>query len=149
MPVRSKRPCKKFGCKNLAEYPHRYCKEHLELEEKENAERNDYYDKNIRDKKRNEFYHSKEWIKLRAYTLSKYKGLDLYEYYVNNKLEYASTIHHVEEVKDNWSRRLDITNLIPVSERTHNTIHALYNKDKLKTQELLFNLIRKWREEIG
>lgn len=149
MAIRSKKPCKKFGCSNLTEYPHRFCINHLDLEEKENAERNNYYDKNIRDKKCNEFYHSKQWINLREYILNKYKGLDLFEYYLNNNIEYASTIHHIEEVKENWDKRLDVTNLIPVSERSHNTIHSLYNKDKLKTQKLLLNLIQKWNDEIG
>ncbi len=148
MPIRSKKPCKKIGCSGLATYPNKYCSMHLEIEKQEIAKRNSFYDRNIRDKECDEFYHSDDWIKSREYILKKYKGLDLYVYFILNEIVYADTVHHIEELKENWNRRLDINNLIPMSNPTHKKIHAMYKKDKAKTQNLLFKLIERWRKEM-
>lgn len=152
MPIRSKKPCMKMGCKNLAEYPHRYCNEHMDLEERENGERNREYDVNIRhkrDKQYTSFYHSKEWEKLRAYVLVVYNYIDLYAYYVDKNMVVATTSHHIEEIKENWDKRLDFDNQFPVSESSHNKIHALYDKDKEGTQKMLRNIILKFEKQIS
>lgn len=148
MPVRSKKPCKKIGCPNLVIYPHRYCDMHIDLEEKENEERNKLYDTHIRhkrDKQYSEFYHSKEWEKLREYVLVSYNYIDLYAYYIDKQIVTATTSHHIEELKENWNKRLDFENQFPVSESSHNRIHALYKKDKKKTQELLKSILEKFK----
>ena len=108
------------------------------------------YDK-TRDKYKVNFYHSKEWLHTVELVKNKYKQLDIYEYYINNAIVYGNISHHIEELTDNKARRLDITNLIYLTTENHNKIHALYNKSKeskIATQQLLFNLINKWNEEM-
>lgn len=126
----------------------KYCNECNIKVEQSKRDSNKHYDKHIRNKRSTEFYHSKEWINLRVFVLDKYKGIDLYAYYIENEIKVADTVHHIEEIKDNWSRRLDISNLMPVSSSSHNTIDALYKRDKARTQKMLFGLLNRWREEM-
>ena len=85
-------------------------------------------------------YRNKKLCKLQA------NGLDMYELEVNGKIVKGTLSHHIEELEDNKDRALDITNLIWVSEKTHNYIHSVYNKskeDKNKLKALLFKIINK------
>lgn len=147
MARRKKKPCKQFTCPNLVEFPNKYCDTHSYLEKNEAYDRNNYYDNNLRNKRNDEFYHSGPWIETREYILRKYKGLDLYAFFIEKKILYADTVHHIEELNENWSKRLDIDNLIPLSNSTHNVIHAMYKKDKSRTQKLLLSLLEKWTNE--
>lgn len=147
MASRKKKPCKKFRCPNLVEHPKKYCGNHSHLEEQEIFDRNNYYDNFIRNKMNNIFYHSKEWIATREYILKKYKGLDLYAFFIEKKIITATTVHHIEELNENWDRRLDVENLIPLSSSNHNKIHGMYEKDKEAAQKLLFDLLKRWKDE--
>ena len=108
------------------------------------------------DKRRNSyskaFYQSKEWHNTLEKIKIKYKCLDIYEYYINGTIIYGDIGHHIEELRDNKNRRLDIRNIIYLTIENHNKIHALYNKStesKIEVQKLLFNLVNKWNEEMG
>ena len=107
------------------------------------ARYNKQYDKHRRDQKAERFYNSREWSSIRQYVLAKHKGLDLYQLHVNGKIVPANTVHHIEEFRENPSRALDVNNLIPLDAGTHAHIHKLYEKEKKKTQELLFSLVSK------
>lgn len=104
------------------------------------------YDRYKRDKESQSFYESKEWRKLSKIIKANYHGLDVYQLMINKRFVPADTVHHIEEIKDNPSRKLDPSNLIPVSKGTHKVIHEAYKKDKAGTQKLLFKLIQ---EPIG
>lgn len=108
-----------------------------------------HYDSNYRDKKAAAFYNSTEWEKIREYIIAKYKGLDLYAYFIDKELVQADTVHHIEELRDNWDRRLDITNLFPLSNSNHSKIHKMYIKNKQGTQQLLLNILKKWEKEFA
>ena len=136
-------------CGKIIDYSQRYCKECQEKHAQDKVQRYKHYDKNIRDKDTTAFYNSPEWEKVRAEVLRKYKGLDLWEYYINKKIVYADTAHHVIELKEDWSRRLDINNLFPLTQGNHSMIHKLYKKDKQGTQKLLLELIKRWEKEYG
>ncbi len=136
-------------CGKIIDYSQQCCDECKVKYEQYKAQRYKHYDKNIRSKDTTAFYNSTEWEKARAEALRKYKGLDLWEYYINKKIVYADTAHHIIELKDDWSRRLDISNLFPLSSSNHSMIHKLYKKDKQGTQKLLFELIKRWEEEYG
>jgi len=141
-----KKLCK---CGKIIDYNLKRCK-HCERQfKKERAEYNKHYDKHIRDRQTAAFYKSPEWIRTREYVLRKYKGLDLYAFFIEKKIVYADTVHHIEELKENWNRRLDINNLFPLSSSNHNRIHELYKKDKKGTQKLLFSLLERWHKEYG
>lgn len=151
MAQRSLRPCKQRWCKNLTRDITGYCLDHIHISEEKKAQRQKHYDRytrNNKDKRYTAFYHGKEWGSLREYLLTLYNGIDIYAYYVDNKIVVANTIHHIEEIKDNWDKRLDVDNLFPLSDVTHNKIHSLYSKDKKGTQRLLVELLERFMKQF-
>ncbi|NFC89502.1 HNH endonuclease, partial [Clostridium botulinum] len=61
-------------------------------------------------------------------------------------------IHHIIELKEDWDKRLDIDNLIPLSDKVHKIVHRTYDrsdKDKKEMQELLRELKRKYQKEFS
>ena len=108
--------------------------------------RHKVYDREYRNKDNAEFYHSKAWKQLTKLCKLKANGLDLYELEVNGKIVKGTLSHHIDELEEARDRALDITNLIWVSEKTHNYIHSVYNRskeDKNKLKALLFKIINK------
>ena len=108
--------------------------------------RHKVYDREYRKKDNAEFYNSKAWKQLTKLCKLQANGLDMYELEVNNRIIKGTLSHHIEELEEDINRALDITNLIWVSEKTHNYIHSVYNKrkeDKNKLKALLFKIINK------
>ena len=105
------------------------------------------YKKYRKDTREDKFYSSREWTKTRDIAKAKYNGIDIYSYYVLKRVEHGQTIHHIEEIKDNWDRRLDIDNLIYLTESNHQLIHKMYKENKKDTMNLLFSLIKRWESE--
>ena len=135
-------------CGKIIDYSNRYCDDCAKKNEEYKAQRYKYYDNNIRDKQSTAFYNSIEWEATRTDVLRTYKGLDLYEYYINKKIVYADTVHHIVELKEDWNRRLDLSNLFPLTSSNHSMIHKMYKKDKQGTQKLLFELLKRWENEF-
>lgn len=106
------------------------------------------YDEKKRDKKAHAFYLSSEWQTLRDVILKRYAGIDLYLYYTTGVIEKANTVHHIIEVNEDSGRKLDDSNLFPVTQKTHEKIHRMYQKDKKATQNLLFSLLNRWQEDM-
>lgn len=141
-----KKLCAYGGCHEIISGAEKYCEEHKKLYEQLKSEHNQRYDKNIRhkrDKRYTEFYHSKEWETLRDFVIRTYKGLDLFAYFIENRIVPADTAHHITELKEDWDLRLAIDNIIPVSDASHKKIHTLYRQDKEGTQKLLKGLLKK------
>lgn len=66
---------------------------------------------------------------------------------VNNRYVVGTLSHHIEELKDNKKRGLDINNLIWISDKTHNHIHSEYDKSvesKKDMQNKLFDILNKY-----
>lgn len=143
-----KKICNFNGCNNIIPYTERYCVEHKKDVEEIKKEKHKHYDKYRKDDKEWKFYKSKEWLKLREVILSKYQYVDLFAYYVENRLIQANTSHHIIEIKEDWNKRLDIYNQFPCSDGTHSKLHKMYKKDKKGTQELLYSLLDKWNKEM-
>jgi len=104
------------------------------------------------DDKEQAFYSSNDFQIIKEKVKTRLNGLDIYSYYVNGAIEYGQTVHHVETIKDNWSRRLDMDNLIYLTESNHQMIHKLYDKDitsKIDTMMLLNNLIERFLKEFN
>lgn len=143
-----KKICHYSGCNNIISYSEKYCEEHKikTIEDKQNKNR--HYDKKFRDKKSTEFYHSSEWIITSNTLLNTFNRLDIFAYYIQNKIVQANTSHHIIEIKDDWDNRLNLLNLFPVSKNSHSLIHKLYEKDKKGTQELLYKLIDRYNKEF-
>ncbi len=143
---------KTCACGKLIDYALPYCEECQAIRTQERVDRHRHYDKHVRNKDAADFYNSGEWEAVRSEVMRKYKGMDLYEYYVNKQIIYADTAHHVVELTEDWSRRFDISNLIPLSQKmqgNHSMMHKLYERDKKGTQRLLFSLITRWEQEFG
>lgn len=110
------------------------------------------YNERRRNKKAAAFYVSSEWRGVRASILRKYDGIDPYALYVQRRVVPADMVHHIVELDEDWSKRLEVTNLIPLSNANHGVISALYKRDeatKKETQKLLREVARRYAEEVG
>ena len=96
---------------------------------------------------------SNEWRTTRDIILKVYDYIDIYSYYMQQEIVTADMVHHIIELDEDWSRRIDMTNLLPLSNQNHGIISALYEKDeatKRQTQQLLFGLIAShWKDAGG
>lgn len=71
------------------------------------------------------FYTSKKWRNFRFLVFDKY-GINCVKCRINfptNLERPATTVHHIVEVRDNWEKRFDIDNVIPICEACHNIEH--------------------------
>jgi|SRR5699024_9662790 len=93
-----------------------YCKEH-QKEQQKKFNRN--YDKK-RDPKITAFYKSRQWERFRRTVLAEYHYLCQYKDCNNT----ANIVHHIVEVKEDWSKRFERSNCIPVCHSCHEKIHG-------------------------
>ncbi len=123
--------------------------------EERNQSRHVVYNNTRRDQRAAEFYVSKEWRVIRPVIMSIYDYIDIYALYEMGELitlKESDPIHHIIELEEDWERRLDPLNLIPLSSSTHNTITALYKKDKATmkaTQARIRQVIERHFREAG
>lgn len=90
------------------------------------------------------FYKTNKWKKLSNFVRDKYKGLDLYELKINNKIVKSKVVHHIIPIKDDPTKKWDLENLIPVSLKTHRFLENLYNTEKKeKIQKNLLELVKR------
>lgn len=104
------------------------------------------YDRFSRDKRSAAFYHSQEWIRLSERVRIDY-GCDVYEYMTTGRIVRPDAVHHIIPLKDDWSRRLDRSNLIPLSAGNHDMIEHEYKKNKIETQKKLFEMLENFNRE--
>lgn len=107
-------------CKNKYEYGTQ-CSCYAERRKKANKD----YDTTVRRSDINyiydAFYHSKDWERLRDYIKIKYNGCCLHCLLRSNQIVTDRIlIHHIIAIKDDWSKRLDERNLIPLCLDCHN-----------------------------
>nr|WP_243125875.1 MULTISPECIES: HNH endonuclease [Clostridia] len=65
------------------------------------------------------------------------------------RIELADTVHHIIPLRDNWSIRNDITNLMSLNHDTHSMIEQMYRKDKNGTQRILQDMLSEYRAGRG
>lgn len=147
--------CSHRGCRKILKDSVRFCDYHqakFEAEEKERYK--EYQNRRLKDKekkKHQQFYNSDNWKRVRDVAIGDYLGIDIYEYYTTGRIVSGEMVHHIIELNEDWNCRLDIGNLIYLTERNHRNIHAIYdksNKDKRIMQDKLFNLIYKFNKEF-
>lgn len=110
------KPCKEFGCRELTRES--YCKNH-----RENAqETNRYYNKYARDQAIDSFYKSRAWQRVRSLAYERDNGL-CQRCKSNGQLVRGDVVHHIIEVKDDWSLRLVLSNLETLCHSCHNREH--------------------------
>ena len=124
---------KKFcRCGKLINYTDKRCPECQEiynrfLETKANKERYKKYQNNRTDYREQNFYKSKEWKALRQRVKARANGLCelcLKE----GRISYYKDIHHIIPIKEDWNKRLDISNLICVCRDCHKKLHKELKK---------------------
>jgi 5-methylcytosine-specific restriction protein A len=79
--------------------------------------------RNKRDKKYKDFYHSTEWIKTRMVVLIRDNGL-CQHCLKKEHITKADMVHHIVEVKVDWNKRLELSNLISLCNSCHNKVHG-------------------------
>jgi 5-methylcytosine-specific restriction protein A len=121
MPQKPKKPCAKPGCPNLT--TGRYCEEHWAEEKKERAESNRYYDQHRRDKRAEAFYKSRAWVAARRRVLIRDNYL-CQECLRQGYIIRADTVHHKIGLKEDWSKRLQLDNLVSLCAKCHNQLHG-------------------------
>lgn len=117
MAHKSKRPCAIISCNNLTTKA--YCDQH-------DFNQRGVYDKNYnqyqRDKQTDSFYKSRGWQRLRRLAFERDKGL-CQRCLKQEILKRADVVHHIVEVKEDWNKRLELSNLESLCHRCHNAIH--------------------------
>jgi len=121
MPVKPKRPCSYPGCPALTDK--RYCEEHQIEGKKRKAEVNRFYDQHSRDKRAEAFYKSKAWEATRLRVLNRDNYL-CQECLKQRRITRVDNVHHKVELKEDWSKRLQLDNLVSLCAECHNKIHA-------------------------
>ena len=113
------------------------------------TESNRLYDKYQRDRRSTAFYNSAEWERVRLRVLNMDR-LDVYLYMTQDKVVPADTVHHITPLRDDWSKRLDINNLMSLHHDTHSTIEREYATRGAKSMAYtLYILLRRFREKVN
>lgn len=110
------------------------------------------YNAACRDKEAAAFYISHEWRTLRSAIIPVFSGIDIWALYIDNTLLTVDEVHHIEELRAAWDRRLDPLNLIPLAHNTHTTITALYKASEAsmkRTQGRIYSLIERHFADRG
>lgn len=110
------------------------------------------YNTKRNDKEEQKFYRSKEWVKCKELRQIDLLYIDWYEYYTKGNIVQGYTLHHIDELKENKKRALDKSNLIYLTQSNHVRVHKDYlksDKDKRNTKKILFECLRRAKEEFG
>ena len=113
------------------------------------AERNRLYDKHQRDRRSTVFYNSAEWGRVRQRVLDLDK-IDVYLYMTQGRVVPADTVHHIIPLKEDWSKRLDINNLMSLHHDTHSALEREYDAARGEKTIIytLYIFLRKFREMV-
>lgn len=108
------KPCLKTGCHNLTR--DRYCEKHAYIKEeqkKEYRKNNPYVNEN------KGFYDSKEWKRARRLAIIRDKGLCV-KCLADGKYTPFDVVDHIVELKDDYSLRVELSNLQCLCHAHHN-----------------------------
>lgn len=147
--------CSHRNCRKLLPDGVKFCDYHQAKYEAQERIRYKEYKlrrlKDIEQKKFQEFYNTEAWKRIRKAVISDYLGIDIYEYYSTGRIVAGERVHHIIELSEDWSCRLDSSNLIYLTEKNHGKIHAIYNtnnKNKFLMQTKLFDTIDRFNKEF-
>ena len=69
------------------------------------------------------FYASGAWAKARELCKARCNGIDWYEYSLTGRVVTGDVVHHIIPVRDDFSRRFDVNNLIFLTNSNHQLVH--------------------------
>jgi hypothetical protein len=107
------------------------------------------YDRLSRNRKSAAFYKSSKWHRARDRALELDGGLDVWLYMTEGKVVAADTVHHIVQLKDDWSKALDISNLMSLHHDTHSMIESMYRQDKEAMIKKLQKMLKEYRTKSG
>lgn len=96
-----------------------------------------------------QFYNTADWEKAKSKAMQRTHGLDPISLILYNRIEQAFTVHHIIPLVDDYSKRIDIDNLIPLTEKNHRMIHKMYKKDFKGTVNMINNIISEFTKLYG
>ena len=97
----------------------RYCAAHVIVKQEHDAIRNKHYDKNLRNKSHDKFYHSKAWKIVREVVMMKHGGL-CQKCYEKDMTVKADVVDHIIPLEKDYDSRLKYDNLQPLCHQCHN-----------------------------
>lgn len=106
------------------------------------ADRQREYDRDNRNRESASFYHSKSWKLLQKAVAARAGFQDEYLKYYKARITQGRIAHHIAPVDERPDLRLDGRNIIYVSDKTHQLIHAEYNKGAKEKEEMQRRLYR-------
>lgn len=120
--------CSKINCNKLIDFRETYCDEHKELQRESKVN----YDslRYERDSKYRGFYNKKEWKHARRSSMLRHDWL-CRECLRNGLYTKADVVDHIVELRDDWDKRLDQSNLQPLCNACHN-VKTIREKNKRK-----------------
>lgn len=107
--------CNWAGCNNIVPYDERYCEKHKKHINKYRYHKRMYASD---ESKYQQFYKSTQWRKMSRHWLE--RNPICVKCYEQGIIRPAQIVDHVHEIKDDWSRRLDETNLQSLCRTCHN-----------------------------
>ncbi len=116
------------------------------------AERNAAYDRTHRDRKAKAFYNSAEWKAARQAALARDTGIDVYLFMTERRVVPATMVHHIVELREDYGKRSKLSNLISVSEATHEgVIRQAYGKPdkKAEMQQALREAVKGYQKIVA
>lgn len=113
MAYKPKRVCKHPGCCNLTS--NGYCDSHTHMSKEQSRS----YDKYLRNKEADAFYHSKEWKAVRNQVIMRDKGLCV-QCLKSKVIKQAEAVDHIIPLKVAWQLRLTMSNLQSLCDTCHN-----------------------------
>lgn len=144
----------KYCCKcgKKIEYTQKMCDECTKKYGSLEKERYRRYRANRTDKEYQMFYTSNEWINKREDIKQRDNGLCLVCWFKNKVFKNCDCVHHIEELKEKWNKRLEEDNLICLCKSCHKEVHKVYeksDKDKKQMQNELKELIDRSEREFN
>lgn len=147
--------CSRTGCTKIIDDGVKYCKYHQKKYDVESKERyKEYKERRLQDKqqkKYQQFYSSKSWQRIRQAVINTTFNIDILEYYVTGRIVEGETVHHIKELNEEWDCRLDVCNLIYLTQHNHLRVHKEYSKgerEKKKMQKILLSCIDRFQKEF-
>lgn len=142
--------CNMQGCSRLVPLGVKYCEAHAVTRAAEDKGRHKAYDKYKRNQEAKAFYNSTEWQYARAAVLARDNNIDVYIYIMEGRAVPATTVHHITELSEDYSKRCDLNNLISVSEQTHSVIGKVYSsKRKKNMQKTLRKCLNEYKKRLA
>lgn len=93
------------------------------------------------------FYRSNKWRELSKYVRDYYMNIDLYIYHTEHRVVPSDMVHHITSVREDFDKRFEFNNLIPLSSATHNMIEQMYARggdETLLIKGVLYKIIKKY-----